>query len=158
MDSRFEPGRAEAYGALCRIFCSHRSGQEVRPVYLSRFYLALAIGLLYSEVRRFQGQRRCFWWEINFLIFTTRYLITKNSNCLRKINFDNLFWYLWVALYNDILFFNDIFQSCTGHVLCSILLNSADLLRVDLQGVQVLLPHLIMALETVLPRNDIQIR
>ena len=52
MDSRFEPGRAEAYGALCRIFCSHRSGQEVRPVYLSRFYLALAIGLLYSEVRQ----------------------------------------------------------------------------------------------------------
>lgn len=51
MDSRFEPGRAEAYGALCRIFCSHRSGQEIRPVYLSRFYLALAIGLLYSEVR-----------------------------------------------------------------------------------------------------------
>lgn len=51
MDSKFEPGRAEAYGALCRIFCSHRSGQEVRPVYLSRFYLALAIGLLYSEVR-----------------------------------------------------------------------------------------------------------
>ena len=51
----------------------------------------------------------------------------------------------------------DLFQSCTGHVLCSILLNSADLLRVDLQGVQVLLPHLITALETVLPRNDIQI-
>ncbi|KAL9952137.1 hypothetical protein ACROYT_G039347 [Oculina patagonica] len=97
MDSKFEPGRAEAYGALCRIFCSHRSGQELRPVYLSRFYLALAIGLLYSE-------------------------------------------------------------SCTGHVLCSILLNSADLLRVDLQGVQVLLPHLINALETVLPRNDVQIR
>lgn len=52
----------------------------------------------------------------------------------------------------------NLFQSCTGHVLCSILLNSADLLRVDLQGVQVLLPHLITALETVLPRNDIQIR
>lgn len=51
MDSKFEPGRAEAYGALCRIFCSHRSGEELRPVYLSRFYLALAIGLLYSEVR-----------------------------------------------------------------------------------------------------------
>lgn len=97
LDSKFEPGRAEAYGALCRIFCSHRSGQEMRPVYLSRFYLALAIGLLYSE-------------------------------------------------------------SCTGHVLCSILLNSADLLRVDLQGVQVLLPHLITALETVLPRKEVQIR
>ncbi|XP_015763600.1 PREDICTED: ral GTPase-activating protein subunit beta-like, partial [Acropora digitifera] len=48
-DSQFEPGRAEAYGALSRIFCSHRSGEEIRPVYLSRFYLALAIGLLYTE-------------------------------------------------------------------------------------------------------------
>lgn len=50
LDSQFEPGRAEAYGALSRIFCSHRSGEEIRPVYLSRFYLALAIGLLYTEV------------------------------------------------------------------------------------------------------------
>ena len=50
------------------------------------------------------------------------------------------------------------FQSFTGHVLCSILLNSADLLRVDLQGVQVLLPHLITALEMVLPRKEILIR
>ena len=50
MDSNFEPGCAEAYGALCRIFCSHRSDQEIRPVYLSRFYLAVAIGLLYSDV------------------------------------------------------------------------------------------------------------
>ena len=50
VDSKFEPGCAEAYGALCRIFCSHRSDQEIRPVYLSRFYLAVAIGLLYSEV------------------------------------------------------------------------------------------------------------
>lgn len=97
LDSQFEPGRAEAYGALSRIFCSHRSGEEIRPVYLSRFYLALAIGLLYTE-------------------------------------------------------------SCTGHVLCSILLNSVDLLRVDLQGVQVLLPHLITALEMVLPRKEMQIR
>ena len=50
MDSNFEPGCAEAYGALCRIFCSHRSDQEIRPVYLSRFYLVVAIGLLYSDV------------------------------------------------------------------------------------------------------------
>ena len=50
VDSKFEPGCAEAYGALCRIFCCHRSDQEIRPVYLSRFYLAVAIGLLYSEV------------------------------------------------------------------------------------------------------------
>ena len=51
VDSKFEPGCADqAYDALCRIFCSHRSDQEIRPVYLSRFYLAVAIGLLYSDV------------------------------------------------------------------------------------------------------------
>ena len=46
----FEPGRAEAYGSLCRIFCSQHSGQEIRPVYLSRFYLAVGIGLNYNKV------------------------------------------------------------------------------------------------------------
>ncbi|EDO46845.1 predicted protein [Nematostella vectensis] len=74
-EESFEPGRAEAYGALCRIFCSQPSGQEIRPVYLS-----------------------------------------------------------------------------------SILLNSPDLLRVNLQGVQILLPHLLSALEIVLPKRQIQLR
>ena len=60
-------------------------------------------------------------------------------------------------IYCNLILFN-LFQLCTGHVLCSILLNSADLLRVDLQGVQVLLPHLIAALETVLPRKEFQLR
>ncbi|XP_048586006.1 ral GTPase-activating protein subunit beta [Nematostella vectensis] len=96
-EESFEPGRAEAYGALCRIFCSQPSGQEIRPVYLSRFYLSIATGLLYNE-------------------------------------------------------------NCTGHVLCSILLNSPDLLRVNLQGVQILLPHLLSALEIVLPKRQIQLR
>ena len=76
------------------------------------------------------------------------YLGWLEAKCCYNMNF-------LVLLVDWLMFF---FQSCTGHVLCSILLNSADLLRVDLQGVQVLLPHLITALETVLPRNDIQIR
>ena len=45
----FEQGRAEAFGALCRIFCSQRSG-VVLPVYLSRFYFSLAAGLIYDKV------------------------------------------------------------------------------------------------------------
>lgn len=41
----FESGQAEAIGALCRIFCAKRSGEEILPVYLARFYLALQYGL-----------------------------------------------------------------------------------------------------------------
>eukprot|EP00058_Branchiostoma_floridae_P005409 XP_002590897.1 hypothetical protein BRAFLDRAFT_116449 [Branchiostoma floridae] len=41
----YESGRAEACGTLCRIFCSKRSGEEILPAYLSRFYLVLAQGL-----------------------------------------------------------------------------------------------------------------
>ena len=45
----FEQGRAEAFGALCRIFCSQRSG-NVLPVYLSRFYFSVCAGMLYDKV------------------------------------------------------------------------------------------------------------
>ena len=48
--NEFEQGRAEAFGALCRIFCSQRSG-VVLPVYLTRFYFSLAAGLIYDKVR-----------------------------------------------------------------------------------------------------------
>lgn len=41
----YEAGRAEACGALCRIFCSHKTGEDILPVYLSRFYIALYYGL-----------------------------------------------------------------------------------------------------------------
>jgi hypothetical protein len=48
--NEFEQGRAEAFGALCRIFCSQRSGVVI-PVYLTRFYFSLAAGLIYDKVR-----------------------------------------------------------------------------------------------------------
>ena len=43
---RFEAGRAEALGTLCRIFCSKKTGEEILPVYLARFYLAVQQGLV----------------------------------------------------------------------------------------------------------------
>ena len=46
----YEAGRAEACGTLCRIFCSHKTGEEILPVYLSRFYIALYYGLQVGEV------------------------------------------------------------------------------------------------------------
>ena len=42
---RFESGRAEAIGALCRIFCAKKTGEEILPSYLARFYMAVQQGL-----------------------------------------------------------------------------------------------------------------
>ncbi|KAG8201782.1 hypothetical protein JTE90_027266 [Oedothorax gibbosus] len=85
----FESGQAEAVGSLCRIFCAKRTGEEILPVYLARFYAALQYGLSGGMTR--------------------------------------------------------------GQMLASILMNSSDLLRKDLDGVTVLLPDFLQALELVLP-------
>nr|CAD7403841.1 unnamed protein product [Timema poppensis] len=45
-----------------------------------------------------------------------------------------------------------------GETLASVLLNSADLFRLDLDGVLVLVPHVIEALETVLPDKELKLR
>ncbi|XP_041953409.1 ral GTPase-activating protein subunit beta-like isoform X2 [Alosa sapidissima] len=45
----YEAGRAEACGALCRVFCSKRTGEDILPVYLSRFYMVLIQGLQVTE-------------------------------------------------------------------------------------------------------------
>ncbi|XP_021916328.1 ral GTPase-activating protein subunit beta isoform X3 [Zootermopsis nevadensis] len=95
---KYEAGQAEALGALCRIFCAKKTGEEILPVYLARFYLALQQGLHTNE----------------------------NREC--------------------------------GETLASILLNSADLFRLDLDGVQVLLPHVINALEIVLPEKELKLK
>ncbi|KAL7044929.1 hypothetical protein ACKWTF_002104 [Chironomus riparius] len=96
---KYESGKAESIGALCRIFCSKKTGEEILPVYLARFYLALQQGLKIIEKSK----------EIE-------------------------------------------------ETLASILFNSADLFRLDLDGVHVLLPHYIAALEVVLPEKDLKIR
>ena len=46
---RYESGRAEAVGALCRIFCAKKTGEEILPVYLARFYQAMSHGLKVDE-------------------------------------------------------------------------------------------------------------
>lgn len=48
---KYESGRAEAIGALCRIFCAKKTGEEILPVYLARFYIALQQGLRIPESR-----------------------------------------------------------------------------------------------------------
>eukprot|EP00111_Clytia_hemisphaerica_P021396 TCONS_00062972-protein len=93
----FEPGRAEAFGTLCQIFChANVNGQAILPVYLSRFYLTLAVGLCYGETK-------------------------------------------------------------AGQVLGEILLNITDILRIDLHGVQVLIPNILQAIELILPSSDISL-
>lgn len=83
----FEAGQAEAVGTLCRLFCSKRTGEEILPVYFSRFYLAL-------------------------------------QHCLSSIEL-------------------------RSQVVANILLNSCNLFRQDLEGVNVLLPLFLQALESV---------
>ncbi|XP_025048876.1 ral GTPase-activating protein subunit beta isoform X3 [Alligator sinensis] len=45
----YESGRAEACGTLCRIFCSKKTGEEILPAYLSRFYMLLIQGLQIAD-------------------------------------------------------------------------------------------------------------
>ncbi|XP_029102082.1 ral GTPase-activating protein subunit beta-like isoform X5 [Scleropages formosus] len=45
----YEAGRAEACGTVCRIFCSKKTGEEILPVYLSRFYMVLIQGLQITD-------------------------------------------------------------------------------------------------------------
>jgi hypothetical protein len=46
----YENGRAEALGALCRIFCSKNTDEDILPQYLARFYLVLNNGLKIKDV------------------------------------------------------------------------------------------------------------
>ncbi|XP_053405362.1 ral GTPase-activating protein subunit beta-like isoform X3 [Mercenaria mercenaria] len=88
-DNTYEAGRAEACGTLCRLFCAHKTGEEILPAYYSRFYFAMYYGLRTDE-------------------------------------------------------------NMSGPVLSNILFNSCDLLRVDLAGAQILVPHILNSLELVL--------
>lgn len=47
---KYSRGRAEAFGALCRIFTAKKTGEEILPVYLARFYVSLLYGLQIPEV------------------------------------------------------------------------------------------------------------
>ncbi|XP_037072244.1 ral GTPase-activating protein subunit beta-like [Pollicipes pollicipes] len=38
---KFERGRAEALGALCRVFCAKKTAEDILPSYLASFYLVL---------------------------------------------------------------------------------------------------------------------
>lgn len=96
---KYDGGKAEALGTLCRIMCSKKTGEEILPVYLARFYLAVQQGLK-----------------------ITRYSNRECSECM-----------------------------------VAILMNSADLFRLDLDGVRILLPAFISALEIVLPDKDLKL-
>ncbi|KAK9501298.1 hypothetical protein O3M35_012037 [Rhynocoris fuscipes] len=96
--TKYQLGRATALAALCRIFCSKKTGEQILPVYYSRFYLVLYHGLKLNEKREVEEP------------------------------------------------------------LVSILLNCSELLRLDLDGIQILVPHILDALERVLPDKDLIVR
>ncbi|XP_065158063.1 ral GTPase-activating protein subunit beta isoform X3 [Atheta coriaria] len=94
---KYESGRAEALGTLCRIMCSKKTGEEILPVYLARFYLAVQQGLKVAA---------------------------QHKDC--------------------------------GETVIAILMNSSDLFRLDLDGVRILIPDYINALEIVLPDKNMK--
>ena len=47
--AEYEPGRAKAFAALCRIFSAQPCANPFLPVYLARFCHAATIGLKYNE-------------------------------------------------------------------------------------------------------------
>uniref|UniRef100_A0A336MB89 CSON013173 protein n=1 Tax=Culicoides sonorensis TaxID=179676 RepID=A0A336MB89_CULSO len=91
---KFESGKAEAIGVLCRIFSAKKTGEEILPVYLARFYVALQHGLKIPDTR-----------EID-------------------------------------------------ETMASIIYNSSNLFKIDLDGIHVLLPAFIAALDLLLPEKD----
>lgn len=97
---KYESGKAEALGTLCRIMCSKKTGEEILPIYLARFYLAVQ-----------QGLKVCT--NVN------------NREC--------------------------------GDSMVAILINSSNLFRVDLDGVRILIPAFVTALEIVLPDKDLKL-
>ena len=52
-DLAYQAGRAEACGALCRVFCAHKTGEFILPEYYSRFYIVMYYGLQTDDVSRF---------------------------------------------------------------------------------------------------------
>ncbi|KAK4886376.1 hypothetical protein RN001_002647 [Aquatica leii] len=91
---KYESGRAEALGALCRIFCAKKTGEEILSVYLARFYLALEQGL------KVPADREC------------------------------------------------------SETMVAILMNSQNIFKLDLEGVRILVPSFVTALEIVLADKD----
>jgi len=47
--AEYEPGRAKAFGALCRIFSAQPCANPFLPIYLARFCHAATVGLEFNE-------------------------------------------------------------------------------------------------------------
>ncbi len=96
--AKFELGKAEAVGALCRIFCNKKTSEEISPLYLARFYLALQKGLYVVKGKQ------------------------------------------------------------VSDTLGSIIVNATELFRVNLEGVNIVLPQFVAALEAILPGDSSRIQ
>lgn len=46
----YESGRAEACGTLCRIFCSKKTGEDILPAYLSRYWFTFWIVQIFCYI------------------------------------------------------------------------------------------------------------
>lgn len=69
----------------------------------------------------------------------------------QQVLVSNIFAWIKKAIVTSCIFLSlCLLQNISGQVLSNILFNSCDLLRVDLVGVQILVPYILSALELVL--------
>ena len=71
---------------------------------------------------------------------------------------------IFVSMYKDIHCYavsslsvcsKSLFQVCHGQMLTKIILNSQGLLRKDMQSINIVVPHLVKALELILPPKEV---
>lgn len=116
----YEDGQAEAITILCRIFSAKTSAEDVSPNYLSRFYLCLQHCLsLPTKDDSFSPDES----SINM----TKAAKSNQTTSTRTSN-------------------NDAMQ-VKRHLLASVLINSTSLLQKDLDGINLLIPSFITAIE-----------
>ncbi len=95
--SRFELGKAEALGALCRIFCHKKTNEDISPLYLARFYLAIQKGMSVQQHQK---------------------------------------------------------KASISDTLGMIFVNSYNIFRSNLEGINIVLPHFVAALEVILAEKE----
>lgn len=158
-----DAGRAEACATLCRMMSCKKSGEHILPVYLSRFvifgswvFVKLTRDVIFAACACCSIYRV---WFKSVSIFkkevyqyqqknTPLFTIIVADCLLKKEFFQNI-----LALFG-FRFYLVLSQGLLGdskQVMASILLNSVDLLRIDLPGITCLVPALLTALESILP-------
>ncbi|CAG9130069.1 unnamed protein product [Plutella xylostella] len=142
----YQPGRAEALGTLCRVLCSKQCGEEVLAAYLARCYAAIHRGLRDPATAAAVVLNAH---DIFRVVRSAEALSTLcRVLCSKQCGEEVLAAYLarcYAAIHRGLR------DPATA---AAVVLNAHDIFRQDLDGVLVLVPDFIYALERILPERE----